>query len=172
MVFEMLFVRQAYTQVLAHELKKIVRMLRAFPVERFDERSLGCADSARDLATDFVRHVRRIDEIAHGRAPLPLRPGIRNRGDILLELETAWLGAHAALTTLPALRWGDVVSAPAELWPCRQARRGELLWMALRELIRHDRHFALHLRGIVHGGGGTRREVTPERLLDEIAIGA
>src|SRR5262245_49965030 len=173
MVFEMLFVRQAYTQVLAHELKKIVRMLRAFPVEQFDDRTLGCADSARELAMDFVLHVRRIDEIAHGRAAAPVRPGIRSRGEILLDLETAWLGAHAALTTLPALRWGDVVSAPAELWPCRQARRGELLWMALRELIRHDRHFALHRRGQAHGGGGgTRREVTPEQVLDAIAIGA
>jgi len=172
MVFEMLFVRQAYSQVLAHELKKIVRMLRAFPVERFDDRTLGCADSARELAVDFVHHVRRIDEIAHGRAASPLRPGLRNRGEILLDLETAYLGAHAALITLPALRWGDVVAAPAELWPCRQARRGELLWMALRELIRHDRHFAMHMRGIVHGGGGTRREVAPVRVMDEIAIGA
>src|SRR5262249_9061361 len=135
MVFEMLFVRQAYTQVLAHELKKIVRMLRAFPVERFDERALGCADSARDLAMDFVHHVTRIGGPPQGRAAHPPRAGHRSRGQVLPDLETPFPGPHGGLPTLPGMRWGDVVAAPAELWPCRQARRGELLWMALRELI-------------------------------------
>ena len=42
MVFTVFFVRQAYAQVLAHELKRVVRMLRAFPAERFDAREPGC----------------------------------------------------------------------------------------------------------------------------------
>ena len=171
MIFEMYFVRQAYTQMLAHELKKIVRMLRAFPLERFDERELGCVDSARELALGFVHHVRRIDEIAYDRGGALPQPGVRSRGEILLELETAYLGAHTALLTLPATRWGDVVAAPPGLSHWRQARRGELLWLALRELIRHDRHFALHMRGISHGGGGVRREPMRDPVPGAVAIG-
>jgi len=171
MVFELFFVRQAYTQVLAHELKKIVRMLRAFPAECLDDRRQDCVYSARELAVEFVHRVRRIDEIAYGRPITPPRAGGLSRGEILLELETAYLGAHAALITLPASRWGEVIPAPAEMAICRQARRGELLWFALRELIRHDRHFALHMRGIGHRGG-PRREGTPDHVPDGIAVGA
>src|SRR5262245_40020036 len=173
MFFELYFVRQAYTQVLAHELKKVVRMLRAFPVERLDVRELGCTETARDLALGFVEHVRRIDEIAYGHAATAARPGLHTRGEILLELETAYLGAHAALETLPATRWSELVDAPAGLSMLRHARRGELLWLALRQLIKHDRHFALHMRGVTHGdGGGTRREPVTEPVPAELAIGA
>lgn len=173
MVFEMFIVRRAYTEILGHELKKIVRMLRAFPAERFDAREPGCGASARELAMGFLRHVRRIDEIAYGSGPRLSRTGVPSRGDILLELETAFLGAHTALATLPAASWADVVPAPIGFSTLRQGRRGELLWMALRELIRHDRHFALHVRGAVHGNEApVRRVVVPESGMGELRIGA
>ena len=171
MVFGMFFVRQAYTQVLAHELKRIVRMLRAFPAERFDAREPGCGASARELAMGVVRHVRRIDEIAYGFGTHPMRSSVPSRGEILLALESAFVGAHAALATLPATRWADVVPAPIGLSTLRQARRGELLWLALRELIRHNHHFALHVRGDVHGDGGPS-PTAPEQEPGELAIGA
>jgi hypothetical protein len=173
MVFEMFFVRQAYTQVLAHELRKIVRMVRAFPTQRFDEREPGCGESARELAVGFIHHVRRIDEIAYGGWPRSQRHGVPSRGEILLELETSFLGAHTALATLPPPRWADVIPAPQGLSKLAQARRGELLWLALRELIRHDRHFALHMRNVIHGdGAGTCREASsPDAALGELAVG-
>src|SRR6516165_8637868 len=160
MVFEMFFVRQAYTQVLAHELKRIVRMLRAFPMEQFDARESGCADTARELAVGFVHRLRRIDEIAYGRTAGPIRSSTPSRGEILLELETAYLGAHMALQTLPAKRWGDVLQAPTGLSTLRQARRG---------LIRHSHHFALHARSVSQEVDSLRAASSTER--GEFAIG-
>ena len=179
MVFEMFFVRQAYTQILAHELKKTVRMLHAFPTERFDEREQDCGASARELAMGFVARVRRIHEIAYGPGTHLVRTRVPSRGEILLALESAFLGAHSALATLPATRWQEVIQAPIGLPTLRQARRGELLWLSLRELIRHSRHFALHVRSVTHGGGaktlvGTKpvAAATPEPVVGELAFGA
>jgi hypothetical protein len=153
MVFEIPFVRQAYTQVLAHEMKTAVRMLRAFPQEQLDARGTGCGHSARELAEGFIGHLRRLDAVASGSDWSPAPRGARTRGAILLELESCFLGAHAALESLPAAHWNEVVLSPRGLAPWGQARRGELLWMALRGLARHNRHFSLHLRGGCHGSG-------------------
>jgi hypothetical protein len=121
----------------------------------------------------FLRHVRRIDEIAYGNGIGPFRSGVPSRGEIMLELETAFLGAHTALATLPAARWMDVVPAPIGFSTLRQGRRGELLWLALRELIRHDQHFALHVRGAVHGDAvPLREEPAPESGVGELPVGA
>jgi len=173
MVFEMFFVRRAYAEILAHELKKTVRMLRTVPTERFDVREAGCGASARELAMGVVRHVRRIDEIAYGGGARPFRPDIPSRGEILLELETAFLGAQAALATMPVARWAEVVPAPIGLPSMRQGRRGELLWLALRELIRHDHEVAVHVRNVVRNVGCTPREAdTADASVGGLAIGA
>jgi len=172
MVFEVPFVRRAYTQVLAHEFKKVVRMVRAFPAERFDERSTGCGESARELAAGFVHRVRTIDDLAYAGAGPLSRPVFRTRGELLLELETAFLGAHTSLAGLSAAEWAELIPSPAGLAVGERSRRGELLWLALRDLITHDRHFARHMTGDCPDRGGPRRQVTPERVLDEIAIGA
>ena len=173
MVYEMFFVRRAYTEILAHELKQAVRMLRAIPLERFDAREAGCGASARELAMGVVRHLRRIDEIAYGGATGPCRTGVPSRGEIMLGLETAYLGAHTSLATLPAARWAEVVPAPIGISTLRQGRRGELLWLALRELIRHDRHLALHVRGAVHGDAASIHEPSrPESRVGELPVGA
>lgn len=173
MVFEMFFVRRAYAEILAHELKKTVRMLRAVPTERFDAREAGHSPSARELAMGVVRHVRRIDEIAYGGGARPFRPDVPSRGEILLELETSFLGAQAALATLPPARWAEVIPAPIGLPALRQGRRGELLWLALRDLIRHDHDFAVHVRSLTRGANGTKREATASGAsVGELAIGA
>jgi hypothetical protein len=173
MVFEMFFVRRAYAEILAHELKKTVRMLRAVPAERFDVREAGCGASARELAMGVVRHVRRIDEIACGGGARPFRPDVPSRGEIMLELETAFLGAQAALAMLPSARWAEVIPAPIGLPALRQGRRGELLWLALRELIRHDNHFAAHVRGVTRSADGSKAAATAaEASVGGLAIGA
>ena len=172
MVFKAFLVRQAYAQVLAHELKRVLRMLRAFPLERIDAREPGCGESARELAMGVVRHVRRIDEIAYGFATHPMRTAVPSRGEILLALESAFVGAHAALATLPAARWADVIPAPIGFSTLRQARRGELLWLALRDLIRHNHHFALHARGTVHGDHGPSQAApAADPAVQEMALG-
>jgi len=148
MVFESPFVRKAYIQMLTHEMKKVVRALRAFPVERLDVRDTGCGRSARELAEGFIAHLRRLDSLASGSDwALPVH-GDRSRGVILLELEACYLSAHASLETISPVRWSEVIASPLGLSPWSQARRGELLWMALRNLIRHGRHFTLHVRAV------------------------
>jgi hypothetical protein len=129
--------------------------------------------SARELAMGFVHHVRRIDEIAYGSGTYPMRTRVPSRGEILLALESAFLGAHAALASLPPSRWAEIVPAPAGFTPVRHGRRGELLWLALRELIRHDRHFALHLSSASHGDGrGAVAAVPAPEAAGELAVGA
>lgn len=146
MVFESPFVRKAYIQMLRNEMKKVVRTLRAFPIERLDARDSGCGRSARELAEGFIAHLRRLDALASGTDwAVPVR-GERSRGAILLELEACYLSVHASLETISAAHWTEVIASPMGLSPWSQSRRGELLWMALRNLVRHSRHFMLHAR--------------------------
>jgi hypothetical protein len=171
--FELNSERQAYAEVLEQQVKKVVRLLRAFPAERFEERDPECLRSARELAGEFVAHVRGIEEISKGRIAPNTPATSRMRGGILLELETAAMGASAALMTLPAARWGEVMEAPTALTPWRQARRGELLWLALREMVHHYRHFALHLKAARHVvGGGRERTPASSEPLDALMFGA
>src|SRR5262245_54391150 len=67
MSFELHSERQAYVEVLEHEVKKVVRMIRAFPPAAFEQRDPDCARSPRELAAEFETHVRRIEELATGR---------------------------------------------------------------------------------------------------------
>ena len=165
--------RKAYAEALEHEVKRVVRTVRAFPAERFEERDPECQRSARELAGEFVAHVRGIEEISYGRIAPNIPAASRTRAGILLELETAAMGASAALLTLPAARWGEVMEAPTALTPWRQARRGELLWLALREMVHHYRHFALHLRAARPDSGGARGRTTPGlEPIDKLAFGA
>ncbi|MEQ1832424.1 MAG: hypothetical protein ABL977_05155, partial [Candidatus Eisenbacteria bacterium] len=164
-------------EVLEHEIKKVVRMVRAYPVARFERHHPECGRSACELAAGFGAHVRRIEELATGRTAEPARGTLRARGEILLDLELAYLGAHMALRAMPPLRWAQVIDAPAGLAPWRQARRGELLWLALREMVRHDRHFGVHLSSAQsgdegpgsHDGGGPRRERPLRELIESVA---
>lgn len=178
MAYELTSERQAFAEVLEHEIKKVVRLVRAFPLTRFDRQHPECQHSAADLGRGFANHIRRIEELATGRAAEPARGDLRTRGAILLDLELAYLGAHTALRAMPPFRWGQVVDVPAGLAPWRQARRGELLWLAMRELVRHDRHFGLHLSSARDGdedpghgdGGSTTRRVRPVlELVDAVA---
>ncbi len=175
MVFETQFVRKAYTRLLSHEMKKAVRLLRAFPLELLDARDTGCGRSARELAEGFISHLRRLDAIASGGDWTLVPRGSRTRGSILMEMESCYLGAHAAIEMLSTRRWNEVIASPRGLSPWNHARRGELLWMALRNLIRHSRHFGQHHRSACRGPrtdghDGGSRVVAAEPV--ELAVGA
>ena len=79
----------------------------------------------------------------------------RTRGGILLEFELASASAREELMRTPPFRWAEVIDAPADLASWRQGRRGELLWLALREMVRHSRHLARHLSEVKDGEGGS-----------------
>ncbi len=175
MVLELQFVRKAYTQVLAHQMKRVLRVVRQYPHDRFDQREPACGQTARELAEGCVARLRRIDAIACGDiAPLPPL-GPCTRGTILLDLETSYLSAHSALLSLPAAHWSEVVTTPPGLRYWMQARRGELLWLALREMARHQQHLASHMRCECQGDGtdgGARSHAVREAELDLVAAGA
>ena len=176
MVFETQFVRKAYAQRLAHEMRLAVRMLRAFPIEQFDDRDTGCGRTARELAEGFISHLGRLDAIATDSDWTMTPRTSRTRGSILLDVETCYLGAHAAIETLSSTCWSEVVRSPRGLSPWGHARRGELLWMALRNLIRHSRHFEQHHRSACRGSqpgghdGGSR--VAATESAESLAVGA
>lgn len=175
MVLELTFVRNTYTQVLAHEMKKVLRMVRQYPHERFDLREVACGHTARQLAEVSIAHLKRIDAIASDEPTSPRSSSPRPRGAILLDLETSYLSAHHALDSLPRYCWSEIVAAPAGLATWTQARRGELLWLALRELAHHHRHFANHMRFECRGDGGDdggRRADSREQPIEPVAVGA
>ena len=165
-MFELQSERQAYLEVLLHESKKVVRMVRAFPVHSLHHRHPDCGMTAIDLAGAFVRHVRRIEELASGRPAGSPFAAERTRGGLLMEFELALESTCSVLTRQSAERWADVIDAPADLAPWRQGRRGELLWMALRELSRHSRHFARHLSDSREDDGGREPDLTPVLATD------
>jgi hypothetical protein len=175
MVLELQFVRRTYSQVLVHEMKKVLRMVRQYPHERFDQRESACGHTARELAEASVVHLQCIDAIASGEPTPRARKSTRPRGAILLDLETSYLSAHSSLASLSRGCWGEIVAAPAGLATWSQARRGELLWLALRQMANHHRHFANHMRFECQGNGtdddGRRRD-TPEMPIEPVAIGA
>jgi hypothetical protein len=163
--------RQTYAEVLEQEVKQVLRMVRAFPADRFERRDPECGVSARDLARELASHVRRIEEIACGRRQDAGSADTDSRGGILREIEAVFLGTYMTLDAMPAARWTEVIPSPAGLAPWQHARRGELMWLALRELARHIRHLAFHLGG----AGGDDEPGREARLLgpfEELAVGA
>ena len=175
MVLEMQFVRNTYSQLLAHEMKKVLRMVRQYPHDRFDLREDACGHTARELAEVSVAHLQRIEAIATDE-PMPPAPiGPRPRGAILEDLESTFLSARTSLTSLPRSHWAEIVRTPPGLVFWTQARRSELLWLALREMAQHHRHFSMHSRHECNGGGhddGGRRADTPEIPIETAALGA
>jgi hypothetical protein len=163
--------RQAYAEVLEHEVKKVLRMLRRFPAERFERLTPACGASARELAGGFVPHVRLIHELIGGPRSEDGARATGTRAGIMLDLEATYLGAYLALDAMPPFRWNEVIPAPTGLSPWRQARRGELLWLALRGLARHGHHFAFHLRsaGVAEARGASAHELAP---LESVTAGA
>lgn len=175
MVLELQFVRNTYTQVLAHEMKKVLRLVRQCPENRFDQREDACGHTVRELAELSVEHLRRIEAIASDEPAASAPEHARLRGAILLDLETSFLNVRSSLASLPRACWSEIVAAPPGLASWTQARRGELLWLALREMGQHHRHFANHMKlecqGDGHDGGGKRADA-PELPIDPVAVGA
>jgi hypothetical protein len=157
-------------------MKKVLRMVRQYPVDRFDQRGNGCGHTARELAEQSVAHLKRIDAIASDERVTRSATGPRPRGAILHDLETSYFSAHSSLASLSRACWSDPVRAPRGLDRWSQARRGELLWLALRELARHHRHLAMHMRFECPNGSGdddgSRSPITPMTPQEPVAIGA
>ena len=152
MVLEMQFVRNTYAQLLAHEMKKVLRLVRHYPPEQFDKIQGACGNSARELAEVSVAHLRRIEAISTDEPMGRIAIGPRARGAILQDLEASFLNVHSSLTSLPRHHWAEIVRTPPGLDFWTQARRSELLWLALRQMAAHHKHFSMHSRLGCNGG--------------------
>jgi hypothetical protein len=146
MVLEIPLIRQAFDQVLTNEIRKVIRALRAFPIGRLDERGSSCGRTPRELAEGFVTRLQRISKLANGHVAEHAVTRARPRGAILMDLEIAFIGAHSSLEAATPAQWSEVIPTPRGLSPWHQARRGELLWLALHDLMRHHHHFTLHAK--------------------------
>ena len=83
MVLEMQFVRNTYAQLLSHEMKKVLRVVRQYPQHRFDQVEGACGNTARELERyDMQARIRTIAERRDG-ALLVLEDG---EGGRLLQL--------------------------------------------------------------------------------------
>jgi hypothetical protein len=149
-------------------------MVRHYPHDRFDQVEGACGNTARELAEVSVAHLRRIAAISSDEPMPPASIEPRHRGAILEDLESGFLNVHSSLTSLPRSHWGEIVRTPPGLDFWTQARRSELLWMALRAMAEHHKHFAMHSRLQCNGRGdddGGRRMNTSELPIEPAAVG-
>lgn len=171
-VLELASEREAYAEVLEHEVKKVIRMLRAFPAGGFEQPGPNGGAKALELAGEFAARVRRIEELASVRRAEPAPSAGRTRLGVIQDLETACMGSVLALDAMPPYRWHEVIAAPAGLAPWGQARRGELLWLALHDLVRHERRFAIRLRSARDRGEGPRYAACAPEPRIPLGVGA
>lgn len=140
------FARDACSEVLVHEVRCLAGELESLPLARLDVRAAACGRTARELAEGSVARLRRIDAIAFGYETGHVPVGPRPLGEILMDLDVAYLSATASLGAMGPARWDEVIPCPFGLSPWSLARRGELLWLALHDLARHNRHLSSHVR--------------------------
>jgi hypothetical protein len=161
-----------------------MRMIRAFPHGRADDRPVDCPHTARELAWRFVVWERLAHYLLLGRSAATHGPVPASMTEILHAFESAHAETRLALLRLSHERWTEVVRGPvtAEIW--ERGRRGDLLWMAWKALIHHGEHFAAHLRlareeealareraRTAGGGGRPRRPRQPLRARRGVSRG-
>jgi hypothetical protein len=134
-----------FAEVLEREFSNSMQMLREFPPDRLDDRPRDCEKSARDLAIGFLERERTIHHVLRGRPTDRVAPP-SSLMEIVGNYEQAHRETRETLASLTTEDWGESIRGPVGLGMWDRARRGELLWLALKELIAQDSHFAVHLR--------------------------
>ena len=145
MNLEMVSERQALAEVLEQQVKELARLVRAFPRERFHVRHDACGRTPRDLAAALALQLRHMEELAAGRPAWHVPGELRTPGGIVSEMVSVHFELAATLRDMAPFRWHEVVPAGATVARVRQARRGELLWLELRELVRMGRQLGRQL---------------------------
>ena len=135
--------RQLLTEALEREFGNALRMLKAYPAERLDDRPADCPRSGREMAWALVERERRMHYVLCGPAAGLDAHAPESLAAILAAYESAHHETRAALT--PA-QWREPLHGPVGMGPWERARRGELLWMAWKDLVHHAAHLAVHLR--------------------------
>jgi len=138
--------RQLLTAVLEREFHNTVRMIRAFPAGRADERTADCPHTARELAWAFVQRERLMHYVLLGRMGQTDAPAPRSLYEIVVAYKEAHLETFRALTRLTPAQWSETLRGPVGAGSWERGRRGELLWMTWKELVHLGSHFAHHLR--------------------------
>lgn len=138
--------RQLLTGVLEREFRNAVRMMRAFPAAHVDDIPNDCSRSGRDLAWAFVERERLMHYVVRGQMGAMGQPAPPTLHDILTAYEDAHHETRTALLRLSPELWSETIRGPAGIGVWERGRRGELLWMAWKDLVHHSTHFAAHLR--------------------------
>ena len=148
-----------FTEVLEREFTSAMQMLREFPADRLDDRPRDCEKSARELAIGFLERERAIHHVLRGRPADRGAAAPSSLHEIVGTFEAAHRETRETLANLTAEDWGESIRGPVGLGMWDRARRGELLWLALKELIAQDSHFAVHLRLAREEQAPTSREM-------------
>lgn len=138
--------RHLLAELLERESRNTVRMLRAFPPGRLDDRGFDCPQSARDLAWSFVQRERLMHYVLLGRSVGADAAAPDSVSEITTAYEAARWETRHALARLTARRWDESLRGPVAPGRWEIGRRGELLWASWKELTHHLAHFAVHLR--------------------------
>jgi hypothetical protein len=138
--------RRLLAELLERESRNTVRMLRAFPPERLDDRGLDCPYSSRELAWYFVQRERLMHYVLLGRTAGADAAAPGSLSEILSAYEAARWDTRHALARLTARQWDESLRGPVAPGRWEIARRGDLLWASWKELTRQVAHFAIHLR--------------------------
>jgi hypothetical protein len=146
--------RALFSEIFEREFESWRRRLSSFPVDHADDRLTDCPCTARELAARLLERQRTLLDIVGG-SGARIAPG---RGASPSEMLGLYESAHAEtrrmLAALSDTQWQETIASPVGLVLWERARRGELLWLGLKDLIRQGAHFGVHLR--------VARDATPQ----------
>ncbi len=161
---------QLFDDAFERECLNVQRLLRSFPVARLDDRLPGCHDSAREVAVRFVGHHHTLAQLVLGPSPGRLHVGPASLQRVHAELDESRRHLQRALARLAPAQWGELIRVSLAVGPWERARRGELLWIALKDMVREASHFAIHLRAALAHEAAERDRGA--RMLRRAGLGA
>jgi hypothetical protein len=138
--------RRLLLEVLEREFRSAVRMMRVFPPDRLDQHPTDCPLTARQLAWRFVEWERLVHYVLLGRTSGTALPAPGSMFEIVRAYEATHRETRAALLRMSQARWLETIRGPVSADRWERGQRGELLWMAWKELTLQGEHFAAHLR--------------------------
>jgi len=135
--------RELFTFIHEREYRSAELMLRSFPRASFDPRIANLA-SARDRTLAFIRQEELLAEVSGSRPKTEAPSWPASPEDLLECFRAAHLAAQISVDTLAEQDWQQLLYGPAELGLLDPVCRGELLWVALEDLVEQVERLAAY----------------------------
>jgi len=135
--------QELFTFIHEREHRSTALMLRSFPRESFDVRFEG-GRSTREWALAFILQEQLLRAVCGGDPPATPAMWPASPEDIVSAYEDAHRQSCASLACLTEQEWNEALHSPDELGLCEPVRRGELLWIALEDLVDQVEQLAEH----------------------------